>query len=102
MHASRNGGELLTKPLIFKGEELLLNFSTSAGGSVRVEIQSPDGTLIPGYSLEECMELFGDSTQRAVTWLSGNNLKDISGRPVRVRFVLNDADLFAFGFADEK
>ncbi|MFA5687714.1 MAG: hypothetical protein WC959_00965 [Kiritimatiellales bacterium] len=102
VHASRNGGELLTKPLIFKGEELLLNFSTSAGGSVRVEIQSPDGTLIPGYSLEECMELFGDSTQRAVTWLSGNNLKDISGRPVRVRFVLNDADLFAFGFADEK
>ncbi len=44
-------GELVTRPLQFAGKELVLNYSTSAGGSVRVEIQDESGQPIPGFSL---------------------------------------------------
>ena len=40
------GGELITKPFRFSGENLILNYSTSAAGSIRVEIQ--DGQRQPG------------------------------------------------------
>ncbi len=100
VHASREGGEVLTKPLTFSGNRVALNFSTSAGGRVRVEIQDESGQPIPGYTLDECSEIFGDSIERIVTWKQGNDVARLVGTPVRLRFVLEDADLFAFGFQE--
>jgi len=47
VRAGYDGGEMITKPLIFQGERLFINFATSAPGSVRVEIQDPDGRPSP-------------------------------------------------------
>jgi hypothetical protein len=92
------GGELLTKPLKFDGDRLVINFASSAAGSIRVEIQSADGAPIPGYSLDDSPETFGDSVERTVTWKSGNDVGKLAGTPIRLRFVLQDADLYAFQF----
>jgi hypothetical protein len=43
--APSEGGELLTKPIVFAGDRLTLNFSTSAVGSIQVEFQGRDGFL---------------------------------------------------------
>lgn len=40
LHAPLVGGEMVTKPITFTGNTLFLNVSTSAAGSVRVEIQT--------------------------------------------------------------
>jgi len=45
--ATYTGGELITKPLIFEGERLYLNVDTSAGGTVRVEMQDASGQPFP-------------------------------------------------------
>ena len=45
------GGEMITKPLTFTGDRLLINFATSAAGGVRVEIQDRDGCPEPGFAL---------------------------------------------------
>ena len=37
--ADYSGGELLTKPLLFQDNNLVLNFATSAAGSIHLEIQ---------------------------------------------------------------
>ena len=37
VHAGVSGGELITRPLTFTGENLALNFATSAAGSIRLE-----------------------------------------------------------------
>ena len=58
----------MTKPLVFDGRELELNFSTSAAGSIRVELQSSDGTPVEGHALADCPEVFGDAPDRLVTW----------------------------------
>ena len=98
VHAGADPGELLTKPLVFSGSELVLNYSTSAGGSVRLEIQDGAGVTFPGYALEEHQTLVGDSVEQAVRWGKGGNLSAFAGQPVRLRFVLQDADVFALQF----
>ena len=97
--APYDGGELVTRPVIFAGAELRLNLSTSAAGSARVEIQDQKGTPLPGFGLEDCDELFQDQIELPVRWNSGGNLGEWAGKPVRVRFVLHDADLYAMRFA---
>lgn len=96
--APMSGGELLTKPVRFKGNRLALNFSTSAAGSIQVEIQDVNGKPIPGFTLQDCPPVFGDTIERIVTWNQNKNLAAISGQPVRLRFVLKDADVYAYQF----
>lgn len=98
VQAPMKGGELVTKPLRFAGRELSLNFSSSAAGDVRVEIQDADGRPLPGYSLEECPPIFGDTIDRRVVWERGKDVGALAGKPVRLRFVLKDADVFSFQF----
>jgi len=100
VRAGFEGGELLTRPLTFAGGRLSLNFATSAAGSVRVEIQDADGRAIPGYSLDESVELIGNEIERAVRWTSGEDVSPLAGKPVRLRFVIKDADLYALQFVE--
>ena len=100
VNAPMSGGELLTKPISFTGNQLSLNFATSAAGSVFVELQDEAGKPIPGFSLGDCEELFGDTLGRTVVWTSTAELRSLVGNSVRIRFVLRDADLFSFQFHD--
>jgi hypothetical protein len=97
------GGEMVTRPLIFSGSKLALNFATSAVGHIRVEIQDAAGQPIPGFSLADSLDVIGDETDRVVLWkrTEGKPTPDVSplaGRPVRLRFVMKDADLYAVQF----
>jgi len=96
--APSTGGELLTRPIIFGGKRLALNFSTSAAGCIRIEFQEPGRHPVPGFSLADCQEIFGDEIARTITWSNGSDLGELSGRPVRMRVALRDADLYAFQF----
>ncbi len=99
VNAPYNGGEFTTWPLIFEGKRLLLNCSTSAPGSIKVELQDATGRVIPGKSLDDCVEIWGDEIERRVGWKGGGDLGALAGRPIRLRFVMKDADLYAFRFA---
>lgn len=96
--AKWTGGRLLTKQLIFSGDRLELNFSTSAAGSIRVEIQDAEGSALAGFALDDCPEHFGDSDAKTVVWNTDSALSDHAGSPVRILFELRDADLFSFRF----
>lgn len=98
VRAPATGGSLVTKPLIFDGDRLSVNFSTSAAGSLRIEIQDAAGMPLPGFSLDDSRELIGNETDRTVSWKSGSDVRSLAGKPVRLKFVMQDADLFAFQF----
>lgn len=101
LHADSSGGTLVTKPIIFDGERLSINFSTSAGGRLTFEITEPDGTPIPGFTSAECSEQIGNEVDRIVTWNSGSDVSTLKGRPVRLRIQIHDADLYSFRFMKE-
>lgn len=100
LHAPLAGGELVTKPIKFQGKELSLNYSTSGAGSVFVELQDADGQPIPKFTLADCLEHYGDTLDRRVLWKNGGDVSSLAGQPVRLRFVLRDADLYAWKFEE--
>lgn len=99
VNAPYAGGEMLTRPLRFSGGLLVLNLSTAATGSAQVEIQDVAGKPLPGYSLGDCAPLVGDRIEFPVAWKSGADVSALAGRPVRLRVVMRDADLYALRFA---
>jgi hypothetical protein len=98
IHAPIAGGELITPPLIFKGSQLSMNFASSAFGSLRVEIQDADGKPIPGFKLDDSIDLYGDTVARNAIWKNKPDLAALAGKPVRLRFVMRDADLYSIKF----
>ena len=98
MEAPLSGGEWTSKPLIFAGRELVLNYATSAAGSLQVEIQDEAGQALEGFALQECPEIYGDHLEQVVKWSGGSQVDHLEGRPIRLRFALKDADLYAFRF----
>lgn len=100
IHASLHGGELITKPVIFKGSNLRLNFSTSAAGSVRIELQDQQGNPLKGFTLADCPDIFGDAITYPVKWKGARDLSALAGKPVRLRFVLKEADIYSLRFCE--
>ncbi len=98
IHAPIAGGELVTPPLVFEGSALSMNFASSAFGSLQVEIQDADGTPIPSFTLDDSIELYGDTVARNAMWKGDPDLSALAGKPVRLRFVMRDADLYSIKF----
>lgn len=102
LRAGYAGGSFVTKPLVFSGRRLTLNFSTSAAGSLQVEVQTAEGQPIEGLGLEDCPEIIGDRLEHTVRWKSGSDISRLAGQPIRLRFQLRDADLYSFRFAPDE
>lgn len=100
MNAGYTGGEFVTKPLLFNGEQLTINFSTSAAGSVWVELQSATGEAIKGFTLDQCDEIIGDEIERVVTWSGSGDVAALAGTPVKLRFKMKDADVYSIQFRE--
>ncbi|MBL9092634.1 MAG: hypothetical protein JNL96_15535 [Planctomycetaceae bacterium] len=97
-HAGYEPGELVTKPITFAGDELHVNLATSAAGSLRVEVQDLAGEPIAGLALENCVPLYGDGIDLVVRWHADKLPPSLAGEPVRLRFVLQECDLYSFQF----
>ena len=101
MHAGADGGSWTTKPLVFAGDRLELNFATSAAGEILVELQDETGSPIDGFTFGDAVPTIGNEIERTVRWKGGPDLGALAGRPVRLSFRMADADLFAFRFGGD-
>jgi len=106
VNAPYGGGEMVTKPLVFdppadadSNVQLVLNYATAAVGGIRCELQDEAGKPVVGYAIEDCKEMVGDRIAGPVSWRGRSGLKALAGRPIRIRFHLKDADLYAIRFA---
>jgi len=77
----------------------LLNFATSAPGFIKVEIQDADSEPVTGYSLNDAKELIGNYIEHPAVWKNGTDVSPLSGRPIRLKFVMKDANLYSLQFS---
>lgn len=98
VHAGHAEGEFITKPLVFSGNRLNFNYATSGAGRMRIEIQDVDGRPLPGFALADSRVIYGDEINRIAKWGDTTDLSGIAGKPVRLRFVMNEADLYSIRF----
>ena len=99
VRAAATEGLLLTKPFIYAGQALKINFSTSAGGGIRFILENASGQPGDTRSGQESLEQIGNEIERVVTWKNDNAVRSLSGKPVQLRIMLKDADLYSFQFS---
>lgn len=89
-HGRYRTEKLVTKRVVFSGDELLVNFATSPGGHMFVTVRDEAGNAV-----RSC-ELFGDKVDRPVGF--DGDLAAFAGKPVTLTFELSDADVYSFRF----
>lgn len=94
--ADADGGRMVTKPFVFKGGGLFLNYATSAAGFIKIAALGEDGKAIEGFGFDDCAEMFGNELAPEVRW-NGRALGELKGKKISLAFELNDARLFALG-----
>lgn len=87
-----DAGELITKPVEFSGEELHLNSTVRAGGSLTVEVLDLNGKPIPGFT---STPVRGDKLDTTVQF-GRAKVAQLKGQQVKFKFSLVDADLYAY------
>ena len=93
--ASMSGsGEVVTEILKYSGNYLFIN--AAARGSVTVELLDENGDVLPGFSAGECNVVKTDGCKIMVSWKEHSDLKALNGRNLKIKFQLDDADLYSF------
>jgi hypothetical protein len=95
------GGHLITPPLVFAGNSLRLNIDTGSMGTAFVELQDEAGRPLPGFALSDCEEVGGNFIDQRVYWKGSADVSSCAGKPIRIRFNLKRAKLYAFQFTNE-
>ena len=84
---------LITRPVTFSGSHAFVN--ADVAGSLRIELLDREGRTIPGFSVDRCEAVSGDRTRHAINW-RGASIASVANTPVRFKFILDRARLFAF------
>jgi len=95
MDAGEKGGTLTTRPVTFKGKYLFVNLDAPQG-ELRVEVLDETGNVIAPFSADNCMPVCCDKTLQGVTWKGVEDLSQLAGRKVKLRFHLRQGLLYAF------
>ena len=101
LSAPYKGGEVLSKAFTFSGKELEINYSTSAVGELKFEIQDEHGRPIPGYTMDDSDTIIGDEISKIVTWKGNKDVKPLASKAVRLRIYMKDADLYSIKFKQD-
>ena len=95
LHAGYAAGEWLSKPLVYAGGRLEFNVATSAYGSFKVELQRADGTPVPGYTLADSRDFYGDTIEYRPDWNGKMDMPFQKGDVFRLRCVARECDIYS-------
>ena len=94
--ASRRMGWAVTRPFRVEGSDLGVNLA-APNGELAVEVLDAEGEPIPGFSRGESLVLRQvDELRAKVRWKSRQDLSQLLGRVVKLRFWLRQGSLYAF------
>jgi hypothetical protein len=96
LDAGEAPGTLTTIPLTCRTDALSVNARVAAGGALRVELCDESGRPVTGLGLDDCDPLAGDAVAHRPTWQGRWALGQLKGQRVRLRFVLQHAELYSF------
>ena len=92
LHAGAKGGVIFTKPFVFEGDELHVNFETDAWGGMYVTLIDQEGNRY------ESTETFGNATDRRVRFLDEGAVARLSGTPVTMEIRMKGSDIYSMQF----
>jgi hypothetical protein len=98
LRAGATAGEVVTKALPVNGTSLWANANAKTGTLKAELLDAATGAVIPGYTLANSVALQVDSVRAKLQWQGVTDLSGLAGRSVRIRFSVQNADLYSFWF----
>jgi hypothetical protein len=95
LDAGAAGGVVTTRPVLFRGGHLFVNCNVPHG-ELRAEVLNEDGKSIGSFAAADCIPVRANKTCQVITWKGEASLSTLNDRPVRVRFLLRDGELYSF------
>jgi len=96
LDAGETVGTIVTRPLVFCGNQLVLN--VLAGGFLKVAVLNEAGQALSGFDITDCGPIVTDSVRQVVRWNGDSDVGSLSGAVVRLKFEMQNTKLFAFQF----
>ena len=93
-----NQGSFVVDHGVIDGSRLLVN-ARAPLGSVRAEALEGDGNPIEGFGVEDCLGFSGDAVSGEIKWRDKSLAELPPDCEINLRFVLDDADFFAYELA---
>ena len=87
-------GELNTKWILWKSDEISINASVPHGDII-LEIMDHNGDIISGYSYSDSIPLRGDSVDFTPKWNSGKKLSELNGKVIKIGLRISNGRLYA-------
>jgi hypothetical protein len=98
LRAGQKEGEAVSGHFTMGGATLSVNAKMGEGGALRAELQDAAGRPYPGFSLDDSVPFEGDSLEVKMGWKGGGDVSALRGKPLRIRWVLREGDLYSFRF----
>lgn len=96
MRAEKTEGQLLTEKLSFDGKFLFVNADVKKG-RLLVEVVDENGKPVEGYTKKDSRVLSKkDSTKYLMRWKNHDDLSELQGKPIKLKFYLTNGDLYSF------
>lgn len=89
-YAKNCGGYVISKPIRVDGDNMYINFSSSAHGGIKISILDEKNNPIDGF---ESYFMFGNTTNRCVEFKKP--LKDLKGKNVKLKIQLQDTHIYS-------
>ncbi len=80
------------------GSKGQVSFFAQGCGSERAEGFDATDRPIPGFTEEDSDKISGDAVDHLVSWNGQSDVLILKGKPVKLRFIMRDAKLYAFQF----
>jgi len=96
LNAGSTPGTVVTRPLTFTGERLLVNAEIAEGGYLKAELRDVSGQAVPPYTMATCRPVTGDALRARVTWTGRETIERTAAMSLRLAFELKDAKLYSF------
>lgn len=92
--ASLDGtGSITTEKLEFDGKYLFIN---ARAMELSAELLDEEGMPITGFEADNCIPFSGDSCKTELHWKNKEDLSEIAGRTIKIRFIQKSGSLYAF------
>jgi hypothetical protein len=95
LNANYEGGKVTTALFITQGRELHVNAKADVG-QLQAEVLDEQNFPIPGFTRNDCVPVHADSCDCAVRWRENTSLAKLQGRPIRLRFYLQNARFYSY------
>jgi len=114
LQAGPEGGYLLTRQFVLEGDRIEINFRSQVqnptpglGSMIKAELLQPPVEHLPaqpypGYTMKDCDPvLVKDELHQTISWNGKQDISELKGKTVYIRFYIRNTTLYTFRILDD-